>query len=209
VGDKVLATDTKAGKTQPETVAAVLIHHDTDLYDLKIQDHGKTSVIDTTSNHLYWVPGGRGDGQWVKADALKYGTRLRTPSGSDTAAVLGGWIPVQRDGWMWDLTVPGNNDHDFYINVTSADMLVHNDDCPTSPNQMQRQVDRGRAPAGIDRVDTANPGTDDAQPHIHFKGWRSTLNQDGTWGHGDGSDANLTNKMIRWLMANGWGVPGE
>jgi hypothetical protein len=43
---EVLATDTKAGKTQPEAVAAVLIHHDTDLYDLKITDHGKTSVID-------------------------------------------------------------------------------------------------------------------------------------------------------------------
>lgn len=27
---------------------------------------------------------------------------------------------------MWDLTVPGGNDHDFYIDTTSADVLVHN-----------------------------------------------------------------------------------
>jgi len=27
---------------------------------------------------------------------------------------------------MWDLTVPGNNDHDFYINTITTDVLVHN-----------------------------------------------------------------------------------
>lgn len=27
---------------------------------------------------------------------------------------------------MWDLTIPGNSDHDFYINTTGADILVHN-----------------------------------------------------------------------------------
>ena len=62
----------------------------------------------------------------MKAAALKYGTHLRTPSGSDTAVVTGGWIPRQRDGWMWDLTIPGNNDHDFYIDTTTASVLVHN-----------------------------------------------------------------------------------
>jgi RHS repeat-associated protein len=128
-GRKVLATSTGTGKTQPETITAVLVHHDTDLYDLKIRDHGKTSVIDTTSSHLFWVPGTGGNGgRWVKAGSLKYGTHLRTPSGSDTATVTGGWIPPQRDGWMWDLTVPGGNDHDFYINTTTADILVHNCD---------------------------------------------------------------------------------
>ena len=36
-GDKVLAADTKTGKDQPETVTAVLVHHDTDLYDLTVK----------------------------------------------------------------------------------------------------------------------------------------------------------------------------
>jgi hypothetical protein len=107
----------------------VLVHHDTDLYDLQIRDHGKTSVIGTTSNHLFYVAGAGGNGgRWVKAGALKYGTHLRTPGGSDTATVTGGWVPPQRDGWMWDLTIPGNNDHDFYIDaMADVPVLVHND----------------------------------------------------------------------------------
>ena len=41
--------------------------------------------------------------------------------------VVGGTVPKQHDGWMWDLTVPGNNDHDFYVVVTTATaVLVHN-----------------------------------------------------------------------------------
>ena len=126
-GEKVLATNTKTGgKTQAETVTAVLVHHDTDLYDLKIRDHGKTAVIDTNSNHLFWVPGTRTQGgRWIKAGARRYGTRLRTPSGSN-ATVVGGYVPRQHDGWMWDLTVPGNNDHDFYVDTSAANILVHN-----------------------------------------------------------------------------------
>ncbi|HCU93519.1 MAG TPA: hypothetical protein DHU96_12635, partial [Actinobacteria bacterium] len=129
VSDKVLATNIRTGKTRAEPVAAVLVHHDTDRYDLKIRDHGKTSVIGTTSSHLFWVSGTGGHrGGWVKAGALRYGTHLRTPSGSDGATALGGWIPEQRDGWMWDITVPGGGDHDFYIDVIHTAVLVHN--CP-------------------------------------------------------------------------------
>jgi hypothetical protein len=40
--------------------------------------------------------------------------------------VVGGTTPKQRDGWMWDLTVPGGGDHDFYIDTIAADILVHN-----------------------------------------------------------------------------------
>jgi hypothetical protein len=29
---------------------------------------------------------------------------------------------------MWDLTIPGNNDHDFYIQAAAAYVLVHNED---------------------------------------------------------------------------------
>jgi Pretoxin HINT domain len=116
VGEMVLATNTRTGDTQPEAVAAVLVHHDTDLYALKIRDRGRTSVIDTTSSHLFWIPGSAGGDRWAKAASLKYGTYLRTPDGG-TAVVAGGYVPRQRSGWMWDLTVPGNNDHDFYIDT--------------------------------------------------------------------------------------------
>jgi RHS repeat-associated protein len=131
VGEKVLATNTRTGKTQAETVAAVLVHHDTDLYDLKVKANGRTAVIDTTSSHLFWDAATR---RWIKAAALKYGTHLRTPSGSGTATVLGGYTPQDHSGWMWDLTVPGNNDHDFYVTADSSvygsasiQVLVHNE----------------------------------------------------------------------------------
>jgi hypothetical protein len=32
---------------------------------------------------------------------------------------------------MWDLSVPGGNDHDFYVDTVAAPVLVHN--CPASP----------------------------------------------------------------------------
>jgi hypothetical protein len=41
------------------------------------------------------------------------GEHLKTPDGS-LAVADGGTTPKVHDGWMWDLTVPGNNDHDFY-----------------------------------------------------------------------------------------------
>jgi RHS repeat-associated protein len=146
-GEKVLATNTKTGKTQAEAVTAVLVHHDTDLYDLKIRANGKTAVIATTSNHLFWVPGTSGhSGRWIKAGALKHGTHLRTPSGSGTAVVTGGYLPRQRDGWMWDLTIPGNNDHDFYIDTKGASVLVHNCPAAATPGHIAATADVSTEP---------------------------------------------------------------
>jgi large repetitive protein len=119
-GDKVLATNTAIGKTQAEPVAAVLVHYDKDLYDLKVRATGGTSVIKTTRSHLFW---NQTTHHWTKAGALKYGTHLRTPSGS-SAAVVGGWTPKVTTGWMWDLTIRA--DHDFYIYTIRATILVHN-----------------------------------------------------------------------------------
>jgi RHS repeat-associated protein len=124
-GAKVLATNTKTGKTSAETVAAVLVHHDTDLYDLTVRTAHGTAVIDTTRNHLFWDAG---DHRWVKAAALKYGTRLRTPGGA-AATVTGGHDPKVTVGWMWDLTIPGNDDHDFYVQTAATAVLVHNTSC--------------------------------------------------------------------------------
>ena len=112
-GDKVLATNTKTGKTQPETITAILVHHDTDLYDLKISDGGRSAVSTPPATTCSGIPGTGGNtGRWVKAGSLKHGTHLRTASGG-TATVLGGWTLKETADWMWDLTIPGNNDHDF------------------------------------------------------------------------------------------------
>jgi hypothetical protein len=111
---------------------------------------------------------------------------------------------------MWDLTVPGDNDHDFYIDTGSGTVLVHNEDgpCPTSPNQMQRQIEKRQAPQGVDRICTrCSYSADNPQPHVHFTNKRPTLNMDGTWGHG--GSIGLSNEIIQWLLDNGWGTPDE
>ena len=128
-GDQVLATSTKTGKTQAEPVAAVLARYDQDRYDqdrydLKVRAAGHTTVIKTTRSHLFW---NQTTHRWTKAAALKYGTHLRTPS-DGSVTVLGGWTPKVTTGWMWDLTIPGNNDHDFYIRAAASTVLVHNVD---------------------------------------------------------------------------------
>ena len=72
--------------------------------------------------------------QWIPGKQLKPGEKLKTPDGQ-TAVVVGGSVPADHDGWMWDLTVPGNNDHDFYVLATGTaveGILVHNSDCPTT-----------------------------------------------------------------------------
>jgi hypothetical protein len=111
-GDKVVASDTRTGKDQPETVTAVLVHHDTDLYNLTVKTSHGTAVIHTTTGHLFWDPSL--DCGWIPANHFKPGMHLKTLEGK-SAVVVGGSVPAAHDGWMWDLTVPGNNDHDFYV----------------------------------------------------------------------------------------------
>jgi RHS repeat-associated protein len=139
-GDKVLATNVKTGKTTPQTVIAVMVERDTDRYDLTIRAGHRTAVIDTTRSHLFWVPVSR---RWVRAAALKYGDHLRTPSGV-AATVIGGRAPADAAGWMWDLSVPGGNDHDFYIDTVAAAVLVHN--CPSEFHPIRNMVRRCLAP---------------------------------------------------------------
>jgi hypothetical protein len=72
--------------------------------------------------------------------------RLRTPA-NGTAIVVGGCTPAQDTGQMWDLTVP--NDHEFYIDTTTADIMVHNDNGPSAsrvPNMT------GMTPAQADKI---------------------------------------------------------
>jgi pretoxin HINT domain-containing protein len=108
-GDKVIATNTTTGKPEPQTVQAVLVHYDTDLYNLTVKTAHGSEVIHTTSNHLFWDPHLY---KWIPANHLKKGEKVDTPSGA-LATADGGTTPADHDSWMWDLTV--QNDHDFYV----------------------------------------------------------------------------------------------
>jgi large repetitive protein len=169
-GDKVLATDTKTGKDQAEKVTAVLVHHDTDLYNLTIKTSHGTEVLHTTSSHLFWSPAKH---KWVKAASLRKGESLRTPGGHATAFADGGSIPAKHRGLMWDLTIPGNGDHDFYVMTSvGAAVLVHNDsqDCSITKIWEPGRSDTDNDPQGPLPPDApmVEPGEDLAAGHYNY-----------------------------------------
>jgi hypothetical protein len=69
-GEKVLATNTKTGRTSAEPVAAVLLHHDIDRHNLKVKTASGTAVIHTTSKHLFCDLTRH---RWVWASRLRHG----------------------------------------------------------------------------------------------------------------------------------------
>jgi hypothetical protein len=69
----------------------------------EVDDRSFVSAVNTPYLHY-----------WIKANKLSKNELLKTANGS-TATVIGGMVPSDSTGWMWDLTVPGNNDHDFYV----------------------------------------------------------------------------------------------
>ncbi len=70
---------------------------------------------------------------------------------------------------------------------------------PRSANQLQKEVERGKAPKGIDRFDGQKG---DQLPHVHFKDGAALYN-DGTWRH---NSHKLSRKEIKYLERNGWKV---
>ena len=86
VGGKVKAVDTKTGKGQVKTVQAVLVHYDTDLYDLTVKTARGTEAIDTTTNHLFWDPARRGGSRPPSSPWASGSSPPTAPRQSPTAA---------------------------------------------------------------------------------------------------------------------------
>jgi hypothetical protein len=49
---------------------------------------------------------------------------------------------------MWDLNIPGNDDHDFYIDTAAGTVLVHNACSSTSGNSAQAVLFGKSTPPG-------------------------------------------------------------
>ena len=71
----------------------------------------------------------------------------------------------------------------------------------TSPNQMNKQVEKGQAPRGVQRVD--NPDAQYSEPHIHFDDGTS-ITQSGKIHDASHGTPNLTKPILEWLHNNGW-----
>ena len=129
-GQKIKAANTASGKNETEQVQAVLLNHDTDLYDLTVETSSGPEVIHATSSHPIWDDSTH---SWVKAAELQVGDHLHTSSGQ-SATVIGGSAPKNAVGWMWDLTI--SNDHDFYVVAGNTTVLVHNSTCVQMGNDL-------------------------------------------------------------------------
>jgi RHS repeat-associated protein len=69
----------------------------------------------------------------------------------------------------------------------------------SSPNQMDKECKKGKAPKEVDRVDKAHP-PEDPQDHTHLKDG-TRIRKDGTV---DPPDANVSRAVRDWLRDHGW-----
>ena len=76
-------------------------------------------------------------------------------------------------------------------------------DIPDNPSSLQREVEKGRAPKEVDRVD--KPHVKGQKPHVHFKD-KTSLNNDGTVHDKHREIPNLSDKVRKWLESHGWRV---
>jgi len=132
VGDKVLATDPKTGKTSARTVTTLHVNQDNELTDLSVRTpDGRTTVLNTTQHHPFWDDTTH---SWVDAGQLLPGHRLRHASGAAGTMLTGIVTVVAVSNFtgfeqMNNLTVAV--DHTYYVLANGAPVLVHN--CGDTP----------------------------------------------------------------------------
>ncbi|MFG2091912.1 MULTISPECIES: polymorphic toxin-type HINT domain-containing protein [unclassified Spirillospora] len=146
VGDKVLATDPKTGKTKEEPVLGTITSKGTknliqisidanapalawmssrsiNLSPSKLQGlkQAKNGMVISTGNHPFWVAGDIN--AWVEAAELKPGMWLRTSAGTyiQVTATKRWTTKHQR---VHNLTIA--NHHTYYVKVGTTGALVHN-----------------------------------------------------------------------------------
>ncbi|MGW5304629.1 ricin-type beta-trefoil lectin domain protein [Streptomyces griseoluteus] len=119
VGEAVLATDPRTGRSAAQPVTDTFRHDTTQLVDI----HVAGGVLTSTAGHRFYVEG-RG---WTLVSDLRVGDSLRTPDGVrhrvDGLRDRAGLAPSE----VYDLTVDGF--HSFYVGTSgdrSQDVLVHN-----------------------------------------------------------------------------------
>ncbi|MFE5668715.1 polymorphic toxin-type HINT domain-containing protein [Streptomyces niveus] len=121
LGDRVEAGDPKTGKHEgPRPVTATHINYDDDLIDLVVETaRGRSTIIETTSNHPFWDDTTR---KWVAAGKLTPGHTLKTDSNKNVRVEKVRIVPGAAD--MYNLTVADL--HTYYVFAGNTPVLVHN-----------------------------------------------------------------------------------
>ncbi|MFB7512941.1 polymorphic toxin-type HINT domain-containing protein [Streptomyces sp. NPDC056144] len=129
IGDSILTTDIKTGKSQRKKVLEVIrTETDKEFTELTITTKDGESTIIATSTHPFWVPE---LDSWVDAGDLKVGQFLRASTGTYVQiSATSRYIKQQR---THDLTI--DDLHAYYVLAGATPVLVHN--CGTTPPGVQ------------------------------------------------------------------------
>ncbi|MEV8344361.1 RHS repeat-associated core domain-containing protein [Streptomyces niveus] len=122
VGDTVVTTDTKTGKTvKKKVVSTITTEDDKDFTKITISVGDGHSSIVATDTHPFWVPELK---KWVKAGDLNPGQWLRTSAGTHVQITeVTHYTKHQR---THDLTI--QDIHAYYVLAGATPVLVHNCD---------------------------------------------------------------------------------
>ena len=192
VGDMVWAENPETREKELKKVVRTFVNETTELIYVQIDNE----EIITTPEHPFYSPA-KG---WIAACKLRAGDILVLQNGKYVTVDR-----VQLEVLEVPITVYNFEVEDFHTYyVGKCAVLVHNTcgNKPTSPNQMQKQVERGKAPSTVVRVD--NPKIPGQLPHIHFSDG-TAMNIDGSTHDAMKGVHELTNAERIWLFENGWG----
>ncbi|GGY07392.1 hypothetical protein GCM10010358_70690 [Streptomyces minutiscleroticus] len=120
IGDKVLATDPKTGRTVVKTVTAEITGEGLkDLVTITLTIDGKKARISATAGHPFWIPN---TAQWVDAGDLTTGQGLRTSDGNSVRITQ--IQHTKQPATVHNLTVADL--HTYYVLAGETPVLVHN-----------------------------------------------------------------------------------
>ena len=148
--------------------------------------------IIATPSHPFYCPA-KG---WTDAAHLRAGDILVLVNGEYVVVEKVQHELLERPVRVYNFQV-----EDYHTYYVASGVLVHNKCKPTSPNQMQKQVEQGKAPNGVDRGDSAH--ILGQQPHVHFSDG-TAINMNGTVHDIHRGIPNITNSIAKWLSTNGW-----
>jgi len=151
------------------------------------------TTLEVTPEHRFFS-----NGEWIPIEELNVNDTLQLKDNS--IVVIDNKIIFPTFVEVYNLEIEDNEN--YY--VTEEGVLVHNG-CKKSINQLQKEVNSGKAPKGIERFDKGKILNE--QDHVHFSkdSGGGALNMDGTWKH-ESVGNPLTNKIIKYLKENGWKI---
>jgi len=193
-GDYVWAWDEETGEVALKEVVETYVSEANELVHISV---GGSEIVATT-NHPFYSPV-KG---WTAAVHLRAGDILVLVNGEYVVVEQVQHEILERPVKVYNFQVVDY--HTYY--VADAGVLVHNkcNDKPTSPGNMQRQVERGQAPKDVDMVHDAHlSNVPNQQPHVHFKDG-TAMNMDGTIHDAKGGIPKITRAIAKWLQKNGW-----